>query len=220
MALRAHELRKLRETKEDELVEFEDMFWMEKDGPEHSKYYGQKINTAALSTIGKSIYDALQEREEELQILSRHEVILASPSNPRSLDTQKKFDANIGKRVVVQTDDPWGSNRSLFGVLVDRNTLDVYINQKGRLVTIPNNFIAGVELALTEEEEEEYEAEYEALMATRGLSREEAEAEQQKQQLEKFRAEMDAELNNKFDAKDFEIDDLPELPEWDPIGDK
>merc|ERR1712238_53884 len=138
----------------DDPVDWDDMFWLDKIGPEHKKYYGEKINTAALSTIAASVLEALKEREDELQALARHEVTLASPSNPTSLDTQKKFDAAIGNRVAVRTHDPWNSNRSLYGILVDRNTLDVYINQKGRLVTIPNNFVAGVELLEGDELEE------------------------------------------------------------------
>mmetsp|Transcript_58035 Transcript_58035/g.62715 ORF Transcript_58035/g.62715 Transcript_58035/m.62715 type:complete len:485 (-) Transcript_58035:205-1659(-) len=154
LALRADTLRELRNTKMDDPVDWDDMFWLDKIGPEHKKYYGEKINTAALSTIAASVLEALKEREDELQVLARHEVTLASPSNPTSLDTQKKFDAAIGNRVAVRTHDPWNSNRSLYGILVDRNTLDVYINQKGRLVTIPNNFVAGVELLEGDELEE------------------------------------------------------------------
>lgn len=194
LALRASELRMLRNTKMDDPVDWDDMFWFDKVGPEHKKFYGEKVNTAALSQIAGNILEALKEREDELQILSRHEVVLASPSNPRAVDTQKKFDAAIGKRVVVRTHDPWESNRSLFGVLVDRNTLDVYINQKGRLVTIPNNFVSGVELVLTEEEEEELEREEEALMEEEGLTEEEAHAELVKRRVAEFEAELDAEL--------------------------
>jgi len=41
--------------------------------------------------------------------------------------------------VYVETRDPWGSNRVLGGKLVDRNALDVIINQdnSGRMVTTP-----------------------------------------------------------------------------------
>lgn len=101
LALRADTLRELRNTKMDDPVDWDDMFWLDKIGPEHKKYYGEKINSAALSTIAASVLEALKEREDELQVLARHEVTLASPSNPASLDTQKKFDAAIGNRVAV-----------------------------------------------------------------------------------------------------------------------
>ena len=47
-----------------------------------------------------------------------------------------------GEIVSVQTQDPFGSNRVLKGRLVDRNALDVVINVKGRMVTIPLNMVA------------------------------------------------------------------------------
>lgn len=210
LALRATELRMLRDTKTDDPVDWDDMFWFDKSGPEHKKYYGEKVNTAALSTIAGSIMDALKEREDELQILSRHEVVLASPSNPRALDTQKKLDEAIGRRVAVRTHDPWNSNRSLYGILVDRNSLDVYINQKGRLVTIPNNFVSGVELMLSDEEEEEMEAEEEEAEEDEEeeLTEDEAHAELMKRRIGDFEAELEAEMEAEYEAEEDDDDDV------------
>ena len=201
LALRASELRDLRNTKQDEAVDWDDMFWFDKTGPTHKKYYGEKINTAALSTIAGSVLDALKEREKELQVLSRHEVVLASPSNPMSLDTQKKLDAAIGKRVAVRTHDPWESNRSLYGILVDRNSLDVYINQKGRMVTIPNNFVAGVELMETDHLEDEKDNDDDD-DEEEELTEEEAQGELMKQRLADFEAELKAVEDEEFDEED------------------
>jgi ribosome maturation factor RimP len=197
------------------------MFWFDKGGPEHKNYYGEKVNTAALSTIAGSIVEALKLREDELQILARHEVVLASPSNPRSLDTQTKLDAAIGKRVAVRTHDPWESNRSLYGVLVDRNALDVYINQKGRLVTIPNNFVSGVELVLNDDEEEELLAEEELLMEEEDLTEKEAHTAVMKKRIAEFEAELDeleAEWLAEDDAIDAEDDGIGEEEDADDSG--
>ena len=59
------------------------------------------------------------------------------------LDSQGEFDDAIGIDVYVDTRDPWGSDRVLFGKLVDRNALDLIINQdnSGRMVTIPHSMI-------------------------------------------------------------------------------
>jgi ribosome maturation factor RimP len=119
------------------------------------------INTGGLSVIADSILKALEDVEDDLKILARHQLVLSAPTGKKYLDTQKKFDHARGKRVKVSTDDPWKSNRNLYGVLVDRNTLDVYINQKGNLVTIPNNFVAGVELMEDFQEIPDEEGEYE-----------------------------------------------------------
>jgi ribosome maturation factor RimP len=103
-------------------------------------------NKEALSAIGGAIYDALQEVEDELQILARHEVILSSEGHGNVIETQQRFDSKRGCKVAVHTQDPWQSNRILKGILLDRNALDVYIKKQGRMVTIPNNFVKYVEL--------------------------------------------------------------------------
>jgi len=105
------------------------------------------IDTHALSVIARAILDALEKSdvEERLQILSRHDVILTSPGDAEKfIETQPQFDEMRGELVSVQTQDPFGSNRVLKGHLVDRNAMDVVINVKGRMVTIPLNMIAYV----------------------------------------------------------------------------
>lgn len=128
------------------------------------------IDKAALSTIAGAMMEALEDHEEQLQILSRHELVLTSPGPPDYLETQKQFDANRGVDVFVETQDPWQSNRVLKGKLLDRNSMDVIINKKGRLVTIPHNFVRCVRLAAPKVDEEEldmdseeyYEEDFEA----------------------------------------------------------
>jgi ribosome maturation factor RimP len=105
------------------------------------------IDTHSLSIIARAITDALSDPdvEDRLEILSRHEVILTSPGDEENyVETQRQFDEMRGEIVSVQTQDPFGSNRVLKGRLVDRNALDVVINVKGRMVTIPLNMIAYV----------------------------------------------------------------------------
>eukprot|EP00977_Amphora_coffeiformis_P016441 scaffold5096_cov169-Amphora_coffeaeformis.AAC.5 len=104
------------------------------------------IDTAGLSTIAKAILDALEDYEDELHILKRHELVLTSPGPPDVVETQRQFDAYRGSNVIVETQDPFDSNRILKGKLVDRNAMDVMINKRGRLVTIPLNFVKCVRL--------------------------------------------------------------------------
>jgi ribosome maturation factor RimP len=108
--------------------------------------FAHPVDTKALSVISQAIMTALEvdSVEEELKILSRHDITLTSPlNNPCILDSQSEFDAARDKDVYVETRDPWGSNRVLGGKLVDRNTMDVIINQdnSGRMVTIPHSMI-------------------------------------------------------------------------------
>jgi hypothetical protein len=108
-----------------------------------------EVDPQKLSTIAGSILDLLELHDERLNILERHEVVLAGPSTkyfPDVLETQRQFDGARGFDVLVETQDPWESNRVLKGKLVDRNSMDVYINQQGRLVTIPLNFVRCVRL--------------------------------------------------------------------------
>lgn len=206
LGLRASELRKLRGTTLDDPVEMEDLFWLEKNGPIHKQYYGKKINTQALSVIANSILEALKEYDDKLNVLPRHEVVLASPSGPVAVDTQKRFDAAIGRRVAVRTHDPWQSNRSLYGILVGRSTLDVYINQKGNLVTIPNNFVSGVEL-MDGEELDEYEQELNEEFIEEERIEKEEHAELMKQRLADFEEELQR-IEEEYDKEMEEIDKL------------
>ncbi|KAL3771343.1 hypothetical protein ACHAW5_007246 [Stephanodiscus triporus] len=108
--------------------------------------FSHPVDTKALSVVSQAITTALsvEDVEDRLRILSRHDVVLTSPlDNPCVLDSQREFDDAIGLDVYVETRDPWGSNRVLFGKLVDRNALDVVINQDnaGRMVTIPHSMI-------------------------------------------------------------------------------
>lgn len=105
-----------------------------------------RINTAALSLVAGAILEALKTVEDELQVLSRHEVLLTSPGPDDVIETQRQFDAYRGTPVIVETQDPFESNRTLKGRLVDRNSMDLLINQKGHLVTIPLNFVKCVRL--------------------------------------------------------------------------
>lgn len=133
---------------------------------------GHGVDTMALSTIANAILTALgdDEIDERLNILERHEIILTSPlGDAEIIETQSQFDDNRDGDVWVETRDPFQSNRMLKGKLVDRNALDVVLNIRGRMVTIPMNFVHKVrvppyrlqnsnELVDAEEEaDEEYE---------------------------------------------------------------
>lgn len=102
--------------------------------------------TPALSTMARAILEALETVEDEIHVLERHSVILTSPGDPEFLESQSQFDKHQGSPVIVETEDPFGSNRVLKGTLLMRNSMDVVINKKGRMVTIPLNFVKAVRL--------------------------------------------------------------------------
>ena len=140
---RSREQRML-ELAEERAAKYEEDEWTESKPVDGN--FAHPVDTKALSVISQAIMNALEEGsvEEELRILSRHDIILTSPTdNPCLLETQSEFDAARDLDVYVETRDPWGSNRVLGGKLVDRNTMDVIINQdnSGRMVTIPHSMI-------------------------------------------------------------------------------
>jgi len=109
--------------------------------------YSINIDTAKLSTIAHAILGALEPYEDEWRILQRHELVLSSPNPaPDVLETQRQFDAFRDQHVVVETVDPFESNRTLKGQLVDRNAMDLILNIQGRMVTVPLNFVKCVRL--------------------------------------------------------------------------
>ena len=102
-----------------------------------------------LGLVGKVIIDALEDKEVDakLDVIERHEIILTSANfDAQVVETQREFDNARGRDVFVHTRDPWESNRVLKGKLMDRNVLDIIINQNGRMVTIPNNMVEVVRL--------------------------------------------------------------------------
>jgi len=125
------------------------------------------VDQNQISTVAKAILDALELKEEELNVLGRHEVLLTTPRNdPNLLDRQDQFDANIGADVVVETQDPWESNRVLRGALLERNSMDLIINKKGNMVTIPLCFVKNVHLegaSMIEESPEEWAEKFDDL---------------------------------------------------------
>lgn len=128
------------------LKETEDALTQDEDEEKPLDLETIRIDTAALSIIARAILDALEGYEDELRILSRHELILTSPGASDVLETQRQFNAYRGFDVIVETQDPFDSNRVLTGKLVDRNSMDLVINKKGRMVTIPLNFVKCVRL--------------------------------------------------------------------------
>ena len=118
------------------------------------------LDKPALSTVAGAMLEALEDAEPELRILSRHELVLTSPGPPDVLETQSQFNAHRGHPIIVETQDPWQSNRVLKGKLLDRNAMDLLINKKGRMVTIPLSFIKCVRVMPDQESSEfDYEDE-------------------------------------------------------------
>ena len=111
------------------------------------------VDMDGVGVLAGSIIEALQLAEDDEDsnvndVLARHEIIVTSPGVSNILETQKQFDAFTGFDVIVHTIDPFnsGNGRKLEGKLMSRDAMDLHIGQKGRKVSIPNNFVDYVEL--------------------------------------------------------------------------
>lgn len=74
------------------------------------------VNTNSISIIGDAILRSLQLIENEVNVLNRHEIILSGPTPDSSIiETQKQFNQYRNHFIIVQTIDPFQSNRILKG---------------------------------------------------------------------------------------------------------
>jgi ribosome maturation factor RimP len=76
----------------------------------------------------------------------QHDIEITTPGVSDELSSQKHFEAFKGFDVIVETEDPWKSNRVLEGTLASRDALELTINMKGRMVRIPNEMVKAVKL--------------------------------------------------------------------------
>jgi len=105
----------------------------------------EPVDLNGITTVARVIIAALDEAGGE-DILERHHIEVSTPGASDELTTQRQFDAYKGFDVTVQTKDPWGSNRKLEGKLVERGTMDLKINMKGRIVKVPVALVESVRL--------------------------------------------------------------------------
>lgn len=71
---------------------------------------------------------------------------ISSPGISRSLTTDREFISFKGFPVVVTASEPHAGSSSWTGRLIKRDEAAVYLNQKGRTVTVPRQLINAVQL--------------------------------------------------------------------------
>lgn len=77
------------------------------------------VNTNSISIVGDAILRSLQLIENEVHVLNRHEIVLSGPTPDSSIiETQKQFNQYRNHFVIVQTIDPFQSNRILKGKVI------------------------------------------------------------------------------------------------------
>ena len=71
---------------------------------------------------------------------------VSSPGISRQLVTDREFISFKGFAVIVNTSEPFEGQREWTGQLIKRDETAVYLNQKGRMLTIPRSLITRVQL--------------------------------------------------------------------------
>ncbi|NEP06172.1 MULTISPECIES: ribosome maturation factor RimP [Okeania] len=90
---------------------------------------------------------AIEESLDAANIISEPYLLeISSPGISKFLDNDRDFIAFKGFSVTVNTSEPYKGKNQWIGQLVGRDQTAIYINQKGRQVTIPRSLIMTVEL--------------------------------------------------------------------------
>lgn len=90
---------------------------------------------------------AIEEQLDAANIISEPYLLeISSPGISKFLDNDRDFIAFKGFSVTVNTSEPYKGKNQWIGQLINRDQTSIYINQKGRKVTIPRSLIMTVEL--------------------------------------------------------------------------
>ena len=71
---------------------------------------------------------------------------VSSPGTSRQLVNDRDFIAFKGFNIIVKTEPPYESRKEWRGQLQRRDETAIYINQKGRAIAIPREYIVSVQL--------------------------------------------------------------------------
>jgi ribosome maturation factor RimP len=103
-------------------------------------------SVSALQICHRSMYDEFELREEELAVVTKFEIVVASPGIGEVLRTDQDFVSFKGFNVAVTTKEIYKKKTLFEGTLVERNEHDVCISLKGRIVKVPRDLVAAVRL--------------------------------------------------------------------------
>ena len=103
-------------------------------------------SSGVLSMCHRMMYEAFELRESDLAVVTRYEIIVASPGIGEVLRSDRDFVSFKGFTVSVSTTEIFKKKTAFEGTLVERTEEYVSISQKGRLIKVPRNVIAEVRL--------------------------------------------------------------------------
>ena len=103
-------------------------------------------SVSALQVCHRSMYDEFELREEELAVVTKFEIIVASPGIGEILRTDQDFVSFKGFMVAVSTTEIYKKKTIFEGTLVQRTADDVCISLKGRIIKVPRVLVNEVRL--------------------------------------------------------------------------
>lgn len=103
-------------------------------------------SVSALQLCHRSMYEEFESREGELAVVSKFEIVVASPGIGEILRTDQDFISFKGFTVAVTTSEIYRKKTTFEGTLVERSGDNVCISLKGRPVKIPRDIITEVRL--------------------------------------------------------------------------
>ena len=113
-----------------------------------TKADGSTPDAEDCAAASRAMVAALEERDDELRVLSRHDLEVTSPGASDVLTMQSEFDAFKGYDVAAKTANPIhpDETRTVEGKLVERTIDTLVINVKGRMVKLPWHLVEEVKL--------------------------------------------------------------------------
>ena len=106
----------------------------------------EPLDIETVAAITRVLLDSYEADDPEL-VLQRLEFEVSSPTTS-TLTSQRQYEAYKGFDVLVDTNEPFKNKRKgIAGKLVSRDTEELVINQKGRMVRIPEFLVGEVRLA-------------------------------------------------------------------------
>ena len=99
-----------------------------------------------LHSVHGNIYENLELADDELQFLSRFELLIASPGIGDTLKSDRDFETFKGFPVTISTLEVYKKKTLFEGTLVRRTEDSITLSMKGRIVDIPREIVGQVKL--------------------------------------------------------------------------
>ncbi len=110
-----------------------------------------------IDAVHRHFYDQFEINGDPLEILTKYEVLFASPGVGDVLYRDIDFEVFKTFPVTIETIEEYKKKTKFEGTLVERTEKHVSVSQKGRIIKVPREFIKVVSLIQSKYEPDDYE---------------------------------------------------------------